>query len=290
MLVIRGHGRFGNLMFQHSAVMSVAEINERVIFIDFRKILQFLPGLESSGHFVDIPSRFFPLAHRTEIFLNALGAARIIGRVSYDFGARALRRTRGLFPVTFFAEPYAQDERVLDFSRARNAFLESLDDDEITSSRASFLARGKSGSPRCFVHIRRTDYLTWPSVENPAAPPLRWFKEQMDQLRKSQPGMLFFLFTDDPEGVQAELAHKPDTILMNEPDRKSWFLMATCDAGILSPSTYGWWAGYFAALASSGPFIAPTNWSSWSLREPSKNQLANSSFLTYERPALDTIS
>jgi hypothetical protein len=116
-------------------------------------------------------------------------------------------------------------------------------------------------SNRVFIHIRRGDYLYWPSIDSPAALPLCWYQKNMNLFRKKLQNPLFVVFTDDFLYVKEHFSSVRDVVVSELNDVDDLKLMAKCQHGILSASSYAWWAAYIAKNGNpSGMFIAPLYW------------------------------
>jgi hypothetical protein len=113
-----------------------------------------------------------------------------------------------------------------------------------------------------FVHIRRGDYVHWPSRATPAVLPLKWYLEQMDLVRSNYVKPLFVVVSDDGPYADEMLAGYPDVFVSHEDEEVDFALMSLCGGGgILSASSFAWWAAYFARRDSGAAFfIAPLYW------------------------------
>ena len=118
----------------------------------------------------------------------------------------------------------------------------------------------------CFVHIRMGDYSSFIVGGGPVEIPVSWYEEQMAVLRKSHPGIAFRVYSDEPAKVRERLSIQADTELIEADTNQSFVGMARCGMGILSASTFSWWAAAVAHSAgASGPFVAPAGWENWRL-------------------------
>lgn len=112
-----------------------------------------------------------------------------------------------------------------------------------------------------FVHIRRGDYKIWPSEDSPAILPIEWYLRAMDQLRAEIKSPRFLIFSDDHEYVKGRLDGINDVTVVRESIYVDFLIMSLCEHGILSASSFSWWAGYFAHKKNSkGKFIGPRYW------------------------------
>lgn len=152
-----------------------------------------------------------------------------------------------------------------------------------------------AGGPVAFVHVCRGDYLNhavgrrldrngreilgWVQDGPPVALPAAWYRERMDEVRDAMPGVQFIIAGDDLAWAGAELA-APDTVLSELTASEDLALLARCDAGVLSASSFAWWGARFARQHSDGPFLAPLHWLGHAVGEWWPERI-ESAFLTY---------
>jgi len=129
---------------------------------------------------------------------------------------------------------------------------------------AELLAQAGGGVP-VFVHVRRGDYASFPSPEAPAALPAAWYRAAMDHVRAREPAAVFVVCSDNLDWARQELEGEPRLVYCDRGEIGDLALMSSCAGGVMSPSTFSWWAAVFArrALAAagrSGAFVAPRYW------------------------------
>jgi len=79
-------------------------------------------------------------------------------------------------------------------------------------------------------------------------------KEYYDEARKYFKDVRFFLFSDNIEKARQIVGY--DVTALELPEMEAFYLMSHCQGGIISNSTFSWWAGYL----SGGRVVAPLNW------------------------------
>ena len=260
LILAESQGGLGNQLFQYAAVRAAATRRETLVFIGFHDLQRFIkPSRLGRSVFVS-KAMFRALKLRMPWLVSAL--SRLVGSVTLGKDGRSFRRTRGgWLSLYLFAAGYCQDEKLVStevvsrlFSRNRRSPTTPLGNAGTTNAHPM----------RCFVHVRRGDYLTWPSPSKPAALPAHWFSLQMERLRALHPGVQFIFFSDDPHWVRSSLPQSSNSEVFDGDADQSLREMASCDAGIISPSTFGWWACVLArSVGASGPFIAPLHWVGW---------------------------
>jgi len=119
-----------------------------------------------------------------------------------------------------------------------------------------------------FVHIRRGDYLFWPSIKYPAAVSIDWYQKQMEYFRYKYNGIQFIVFSDDKDYVYKIFLNTKDVILSYEKENIDFCIMTKCRHGILSASSFSWWSAYLAKRTNpAGEFIAPKYWIGYNKKE-----------------------
>jgi len=281
MIVAFGSGRAGNLMFQLGGISGARLYpQEKLVLFRFHKLLQVFPTLGDHTILLDVPERFVGTGQLFEKSLNVAATSRIIGSIEETYpDSTVLIRRRGLFPITLFRGGWCQSESVISTELLEELF-------EVAVRQTKGLASSRENSDKgivCFVHIRRGDYLNFPSPEYSAALPSSWYREQISRIAEQNPGVVFHFFSDDLEFAKEEFRDVPNSEFIDADNRESFMRMATADHGILSASTYSWWAAFFAYRRCQGTFVAPYYWAGWGLELWHPHEQIKSSFLTYVR-------
>lgn len=122
---------------------------------------------------------------------------------------------------------------------------------------------------RYFVHVRRGDYLLWPSPDSPAALPISWYFSAMSQILTFDPQAHFILLSDDPQILcHFDLYYQNLTFLSSSPFDDFVAMLSCGGGGILSPSSFSFWAAFLSKSHYTGArYIAPKYWLGWSSGE-----------------------
>ena len=282
MIFAVGKGRAGNLMFQLGAIEAILRRpTERVYLINFFALEEIFPSLKKHVHLISLPRRIDKMFHWIDSALRRLAQSRVIGSVvQHDSHPTAIRRIRGLLPLTWFWGGFCQDEEIVSVR-----LLTSLYRSDIfpltTAADGPTDNLGNLSSRRCFVHVRRADFSRFPSPEHPAILPQNWLLGQMQAVRDELKDVHFVVLSDEPDWARKHIAGFPNAFVLDLNSRDSFALMSACDAGILSPSTFSWWAAHFASQRSDGPFIAPYLWTGWRLGCWDPHEKIAASFLRF---------
>ena len=286
MIVVFRIGRAGNQMFQFAAIQAVKNRSEKVVYVGFEHLVTTLPKVRDQGIFIALPRIIRSRFHKIDGILKILARLRVLGGIFESPSGNALDRTRGLFPVTVFWGGWCQNEKLLDANaiiRVAEASSAGFEDNVLQSNHLP----ASKATRTCFVHVRRGDYATFPSADSSATLPAPWYREQMDSLRVHHPGISFFVFSDDLAFARDNFSDMPGATVIDASAKESFRHMASADHGILSPSSFSWWAARLAWEKSRGTFIAPDLWAGWNAGDWVPNQHVKSAFLTY-RPVKTT--
>ena len=122
-----------------------------------------------------------------------------------------------------------------------------------------FKERGLRQSECCFVHIRRSDYRSWPSESMNAILPIDYYRDAVKYIkRRSRVRDLKIIIASDE---QVSLTTYGGNYLIDERPSMTFTILSMCYHGVMSPSTFSLAAtlhGY--ERKSGGIFIAPMYW------------------------------
>ena len=260
MLLVRSHGQLGNQIFHLLGALSLLRAKEKLVLFGFGELIGLLPHLKSEHVVIPVPNRFSQNLKFLERGLRKLARRGTIGRAHYGCDPQRLARTDGKFSPTLFDAGNAQNYLAIRLD-ALQAFFERVDQDL-----GSWPQRQpqEEGELLCFVHIRRGDYLSHPSVEASIAIPDSWFLTQMTLITSTHPQVKFLLYSDDVDSLADEIVSFPNTQIRNVDHIVAFREMALADMGILSASTFSWWSAMLANhRGAQGPFIGPRYWFGW---------------------------
>ena len=268
-------GRLGNQLFQLNALEAARKPNEPLILLGFGEIPKsFLPKRSI---------RIIRSARWTKKRLNCLerfarfAASAKIFRSSM-LGSEGFHSSWGLLPVKIFLDDWFTSSPRINASRTD--FVLRLASSALVAKQKFFLRHPHlEGRALCFVHVRRGDFLSVP-VEAPFALPTAWYLDQMDHLEIGEPDIIFLLFSDDKRHIEKHFSVRKNVCLVDEILFNEFLLMASCELGILSCSTFSWWGARIANTNGGKSFIAPSGWTNWR-GERGVSEEIPSSFLEY---------
>jgi hypothetical protein len=252
LLISRSSGRLGNQLFQLANTLNLRLENQIVVFLGFNEAHSLLGHLAPKSFRIPVPNRFY---HQAKRFFKKMQAASPFATIT------GVSRERRL-PGHRFRFVELLDEQDCHYP----SVLEGNDVLQRCSLVTTALVQ-KDVRPRCFVHIRLGDYSSFLVEGLPVEIPIEWYQAQMEYFREANPGIVFQIFSDEPAKVREQMKIKQDTEVIEANTNLSFAGMASCEMGILSASTFSWWATAVAhSRAHSGPFVAPAAWENWRTR------------------------
>lgn len=278
MLIIKSRGELGNQIFQYGAAKQALRPRETLVLLGFHQFLRTFPRVRARTLKYPYKKKATKRVQSFWLWLQTQVERGAVGTLLESSGGSPNSRIEGRTRTITVAEGFFQEPQNLDWE-AINELADSLAD----SSHGSLSQNNSRGEPlACFVHIRRGDYLRWPNEKSPAALPAEWYQTQMRTVQDwATPEQVdFYIFSDDIELARQEIGHFPNTYFHSGTAEQDFVAMCSAQAGILSASTFSWWAAYFASRKSSGLFLAPRYWLGFRQREWQPPSL-KADFLTF---------
>ena len=284
-------GRLGNQVFQYMALKNY-DPHARLILVGLHTLKELIN--DDWIQCTDFTSRFL-LRLITRIGWNKIYAIaatyRLITLVdeSSDMKDTLFYERKGLFSkIVLFNKSYFQVEKnVEDFFNAgfklqfRQNLLNQANEiiDKLPEKRENLY----------FVHIRRGDYIHWPSQLHSAVLPYQWYKAQMEKIKNINPSAHFLITTDDPYYVMDLFGNQVNCTLSRADDKIDLLLMSLCKGGgILSASSFSLISSIInkTLCANNSIHFAPLFWGGFRKNEwyPKKVMM---SCLKYERVHFD---
>lgn len=265
-IILFQQGGLGNQFFQYYTARLIAP-DASIICIGYHD-LQSVLGCEVVCsdpllHYRIVRRLFAKLGISFSCF--SADSLHLIGRISEstDSSSPLIRISRGLLPGFFLQTGYYQDSHLF---ASVNPSQCPLRQDLLSAARQWLNDHILSkGAHPYFLHIRRGDYVRWPSVELPAVLPLRWYVSQMELLRSHDPLAQFIVFSDDIPYAHEFLSSYSFVSLYSGSLHEDFVLMTQCfGGGILSASTFSWWASWYGRhFSSTAKYLAPNYWAGW---------------------------
>lgn len=265
MVIFLEDGRLGNQLFQYLGLRQYYPDHLLVIF-GFND-LQNLIKVENAIVFRSRVFKNILFLGIARFILELLSNLRLISRDAEFNGAIdfSLIKSDGLFNrFRWLSKAFFQHKNCVGAICNNFLHINFIKEGEFLSKAENIfddLGRRYSCEQLVFVHIRRGDYKIWPSEESPAVLPIEWYLSAMNKLRGEIKKPRFLIFSDDHEYVREKLSGIDDVTILGQSIYVDFLIMSLCEHGILSASSFSWWAGYLAHRRNSkGKFIGPKYW------------------------------
>lgn len=263
------NGRLGNQLFQYCA-MRKFDPSGRILVLGMDDLRSMFTGIEVKavpklGSVLLYLVRRYGLA-ALEYFSEHMRLLTRVDEIQTEIGADFSVKPGLLRRLTYFKAGFYQSECTVEASVMDGIALKP----DLLNAAIRILDRlPVHAESRFFVHVRRGDYLYWPSSDSPAVLPLVWYREQMARIRQSHPGAFFVVVSDDQPYVDEFFLGEDDVWVSQEDMAIDFALMTQClGGGVLSASSFAWWGAYFIHRENpQARLIAPYYWAGVRLRE-----------------------
>lgn len=272
MIVTRLRGGLGNQLFQYAAGRRLAWRHGTELKLD----------VEPLAHSRD---RHFAL-DRFEITAEPATAAELRRCCSPTRATRLVRRLLGRpaglvrgpdsgfdpavldLPDNVCLDGYWQSEQY--FADAEGVLRRELRFRDRSTGRNRELSEEISSCESVSIHVRRGDYVTNPVASRILGPcDLIYYRRAVEHLDRKVHPRCYYLFSDDPEWVRANLSLGSPTVIVdhNGPDRphEDLRLMSLCHHHVIANSSFSWWGAWLAEsdgrrAGVQRTVIAPRRW------------------------------
>jgi hypothetical protein len=252
-------GRLGNQLFQllaarifdrHAKIIMIGGVDLNRYFLSFKGVSQIYHKSHPAFFLWSLSWLVRKFAHYG-----------LIGYVQESFNSQKhqLFHYKGIFSRHIFFDGFHQAGRSLSSDLA-----DFFQINERLARKARNLI--KSAFPDkeniFFIHVRRGDYLIWPSVDFPAVLPAEFYLHQIERIRGENPGASFIVLSDDCEYCRNIFIQVRDLKIIDSDQITDFAIMSQCiGGGIISASTFSWWASYILKLNNpNAVIIAPKYW------------------------------
>lgn len=278
-VLLRSNGRLGNQLIELLAVSSLYP-DKKIVAIDFDSARSYLNRAPifcwigstcSYGPVARALAKLFWLVRQLDNRL--INIVFSIVEETNDNLLRTIPAKINFFGLTWINGPYFQNTQYLDLSRLRS--FEASKHILCESSefiRNSTKVKDYNLMTNVFVHVRLGDYLTACDVSNGASyalPPEYYLNALRLLLAKFTHCCRIYVASDDIQRTKLIFKEFPNCIFIDESPELTLTILSLCDAGVLSASSFSWWAAHIASTLynRSGPFLAPMHWLGHSINE-----------------------
>lgn len=277
MVIVRLSGGLGNQMFQYAAGRRLAVVNDVPLKLDLGWFERIPKGDTPRQYELHVFNTIQEVASRKEVkalrgvdvrrwpklakrFVNTTGLMTkdtAITEKHYHFDPDILRLKGDVHLDGYWQSPryFADIEDVI-----RKDFTLRIGPDAVNAAVAENISKAQSVS----IHVRRGDYVSSRAVgQYHGSTTLDYYNRAVRELAKRVTSPEFFVFSDDPEWVKANLIlAAPTTYIEHNPPEKGYEdlrLMTLCRHHIIANSSFSWWGAWLAGHRD-GMVIGPKKW------------------------------
>lgn len=271
MIITQLFGGLGNQMFQYAIGRALAAKHGTTLVLDTSKFAGYTLRTYALDHF-NIEASLLSDADRAHLELAQAPTTwagrsfwRVFGRVivpvikerGFEFDPRLLKS-----PKTCYLEGYWQSPEY--FSSIGAQIRKEFTVREPLRGLNRAMAERIGACEAAAVHVRRGDYVNNPvTARYHGVCDAGYYAAAEDRLRAYARDVQLFIFSDDPDWVEANLRfHSPATVMRDngsERDYEDLRLMSLCRHHIIANSSFSWWGAWLCADKRK-IVIAPEHW------------------------------
>jgi hypothetical protein len=261
MIFFISDGRLGNEIFQYAFLKAHARKKEIILALKMEKLLSVLE-IDNSKLICPNISRYTSffikefLVKMLEVFVKL----KIISGVEQNrlngMPDITVSKRKGVLPITFVKTGFFQSEKmfntvVLDFKIQEAHVLKA---NKILSNIGEF--------DFVFVHVRRGDYI-FESFNGKCGIdlPKKYFERAMHEVSRGLTKPYFIFLTDDYNYVECCFSNINNKYISKENMATDLALMASCQYGVTSNSSFSWWGAYL--MSNRKMVVYPKYWYGW---------------------------
>lgn len=265
MIFFFGDGRLGNQLFQYVFIRSMCHASQTVVAYNFEDILALF---ESVPNVINIRNKYLRYALRKLILplISGLAKLKLISSVqvnTYDEHGftvpdTTFKKTTGLLPVVYVYPCFAQSETFFSNNEANRLTIKKT----FLDKAEQFLAIIPAKYTKVFIHIRRTDYITFAVLGKPGVDlPQSYYQHAIRHYQENVSDPFFVFLTDDAAYVESAFQDIPNKIISNNSMFVDYAIITLCEYGAMSNSSFCWWAAYM--MKNRKHVFAPKYWLGW---------------------------
>ena len=256
------NGRLGNQFFQYIGLKKYFP-RHKIIFLGCYKLQKVFDSIDAK--FISLDKiKSLNLYNFLKLFIFMLAKMCILGEIIEDqnSSSKIIIRKGILWKVYVTKNVYFQEDNTLDQPHGLFKLKQSL-----SNQARNWLKEKKiivDINNLVFVHIRRGDYLHWPSKEFPAVLDVNWYKRAINIVSSKMNKPIFILVSDDKSYLK-KFFRETDIIKISENNLElDLYIMSLCSAGILSASSFSYMGALLAKKDKRNEdnkyFLAPKYW------------------------------
>ena len=257
------NGRLGNQLFQYSGMVKYFP-DHITLLIGFDELISLICNINA----VHIGKKIYKkklILIFFECVIKLFGFIRLISVITedYDDSGFSLKTKLGLFPFIKLINKCYFQNILIDSKLVIHEYLQ-IKAKKIISDNV------RKGYLPVFIHIRRGDYVNWPNKIYPAVLSLSWYLTSIQYVEKTIKNPFYIILTDDVPYVLDFIENLDNFYISKNNSELDLVIMAECNSGILSASTFSWWGAYLSYKNNNFPvslYVAPKYWISHRLKK-----------------------
>ena len=282
MILIRSQGQLGNQLFLLAAVLRERRPREIVIFVGFTDLARVV-SLWRLGFHLPLPHSFDRKVKRVfkKLFnFHPLSCECVIRQES---GHATVQRKRSCRWPLIFEFGLCQSEKMAPLDPVGKLVSHDATTRKRSSAaRSRLISVGVDPERFAFLHIRLGDYAHFNVLGFTPVLPARWYVNVVARLREAEPDLPVVVFSDQIDAARELFADSDGFFYFPFDDVESFFAMSMASHGVLSASTFSWWAARIARTQHpDGIFVAPMYWMGFRAGQWFPTPEIQASFLEY---------
>jgi hypothetical protein len=269
MILFFSDGRLGNQFFQYSFLNTISKSNETILVSNMDEIQRNcnIPNKNFKNITLNKYTSFIIREFVKPFFLMSLVKIKLIGYISQkrlnDSAQPTFLSIEGLLPIRLVETDFFQSEKM--FSPAKADF--SLKQIYLNKAETIFSTFPK-GIPKVFIHVRRGDYLNQVYRGNRGINlPQSYYINAINHIENNTEECFYVFVTDDYGYVECCFDKIKNKFISSEDMATDLALMAMCDYGIVSNSSFSWWGAYL--MENPREVVFPKYWYGWKVKQES---------------------
>jgi hypothetical protein len=265
MIFFFGDGRLGNQLFQYVFIRSMCHPSHTVVSYNFEDISALF---DSVSNVINIRNKYLRYALRKFLLpiMHGLARLRLISSFKvntyneqgFTVPDTTFTKTTGLFPVVYVYPCFAQSETFFSDVEANRLTIKKT----FLDKAEQFLAAIPEKHTKVFLHIRRTDYITFEVLGKPGVDlPLSYYQNAIRHYEEIISDPFFVFLTDDAQYVNNAFQDIPNKVVSNNSMFVDYAIITLCEYGVMSNSSFCWWAAYM--MKNRKHVFAPKYWLGW---------------------------
>mgnify|MGYP002629818704 CR=1 FL=1 len=282
MILIRSQGQLGNQLFLLAAVLRERRPREIVVFVGFTDLARVV-SLRKLGFYLPLGHYFDRKVKRVFKKLFSFHPRSCECVIRHESGHAMVQRRRSCHWPLIFEFGLCQSEKIAPLEP-----VGTLVSHEATARKRSSAARsclvsvGVDPERFAFLHIRLGDYAHFNVFGSTPVLPASWYINVVARLREAEPDIPIVVFSDQIDAARELFADSEGFFYFPFDDVESFFAMSMASHGVLSASTFSWWAARIARMGHpEGIFVAPMYWMGFKAERWFPTAEIQASFLEY---------